>query len=208
MDFEFASIDQLVEDARAGRMFVMVDNENRENEGDLIASAEMITDEQIAFMAKQGSGLICMPMRSDMVDDLELELVGRRNNRHSTAFTISIEAKEGVTTGISAADRAHTIRTACATNAKIEDLATPGHVFPLRAADGGVLAREGHTEATVDLMVMAGLRPAGVICEIMNEDGTMSRMPELVSFARKHKMNIGRIDDMVRVFQGRESAVA
>lgn len=208
MRFQLSTAKEIIEEARQGRMFILVDDENRENEGDLIAPAETITAEQIAFMAKKGSGLICLPMSNDMADKLELELIGQRNNSHSTAFTISIEARVGVSTGISAQDRAHTILTAVSSVATASDLATPGHVFPLRAVDGGVLERPGHTEATVDVMRLAGRQPAGVICEVMNEDGTMSRLPELLEFSKHHGLKIGTIADLVTYLSSDSEVVA
>ncbi|MCB1721130.1 MAG: 3,4-dihydroxy-2-butanone-4-phosphate synthase, partial [Alphaproteobacteria bacterium] len=173
-DTALSSIDEILEDVRAGKPVILVDDENRENEGDLIIAAEMASAENINFMAKDGRGLICLPMERAMVERLGLELMGRGDNtHHRTAFTVSIEAKEGVTTGISAADRAKTIQTAIDPETGSYDIATPGHVFPLLARDGGVLERAGHTEAAVDLARMAGFSAAGVICEIMNDDGTM-----------------------------------
>lgn len=188
---------ELIEEARSGRMFILVDDENRENEGDLIVPAQMVTPEVINFMAKEGRGLICLAMDSAMIDRLHLPLMGQQQSRMGTAFTVSIEAREGITTGISAADRARTIQAAIAPNAKPEDIVTPGHIFPLRARDGGVLVRAGHTEAAVDIARMAGLSPAGVICEVMKDDGTMARLNDLLSFADKHKLKIGTIADLI-----------
>lgn len=191
-------IEDIIKDVQAGQPVIIVDDENRENEGDLIIAAEKATADNINFMAKEGRGLICLPMEGQMVDRLKLELMGRGDNaRHRTAFTVSIEAKEGVTTGISAADRAHTIQTAISSKTGPEDIATPGHVFPLRARDGGVLVRAGHTEAAVDLAKLAGFSGAGVICEIMNDDGSMARLPDLIAYARKHNLKIGTIADLI-----------
>ena len=193
-----ASMEEIIEDARRGRMIIFVDAEDRENEGDLIIPAEKITPETINFMAKYGRGLICLALTEDRVDELALPLMSRENqSRHSTAFTASIEAREGVSTGISAADRAHTIAVAIDPAKGKDDIATPGHVFPLRAREGGVLVRAGHTEAAVDIARLAGLVPAGVICEIMNDDGTMARMPDLLAFAQRHGIRIGRIADLI-----------
>jgi len=194
-----ATIDEAVEDIRAGRMVIIVDDEDRENEGDLVCAAEKVTPEIISFMAIHGRGLICMPITEDRADELNLHPQTSDNTSSmGTAFTISIEAKEGVTTGISAADRAHTILTAVNPQTRPSDLARPGHVFPLRAKRGGVLVRVGQTEASVDIARIAGLTPAAVICEIMNDDGTMSRMPDLEVFAEKHKLKIISVADLVR----------
>ncbi|MDX8401746.1 MAG: bifunctional 3,4-dihydroxy-2-butanone-4-phosphate synthase/GTP cyclohydrolase II [Mariprofundaceae bacterium] len=194
-----ASCEELIEELRAGRMIILADDEDRENEGDLVMAAEWVTPEAINFMATHGRGLICLALTQEQVDRLRLPLmVSNTNAKFKTNFTVSIEAAEGVTTGISAFDRAHTIRTAIADDAKPEDIHTPGHVFPLVARQGGVLVRAGHTEASIDLARMAGLKPAGVICEIMNDDGTMARMPELKAFARKHGLKIGCIADIIR----------
>jgi 3,4-dihydroxy 2-butanone 4-phosphate synthase/GTP cyclohydrolase II len=193
-----SSIEEVLEDARAGRMFILVDDEDRENEGDLVIPAEMATAEQINFMARHGRGLICLSMTAKRTEELGLDLMARKNqDRHSTAFTVSIEAREGVTTGISAADRAKTIADAIDPAKGRNDIVTPGHVFPLVAQEGGVLVRAGHTEAAVDISRMAGLNPAGVICEIMNDDGTMARMPDLVQFAQLHGLKIATIADLI-----------
>lgn len=192
-----ASPEELIEEARNGRMFILVDDEDRENEGDLIVPAQMATPETINFMAKEGRGLICLAMEAPMIDRLELPMMGQQRARMGTAFTVSIEAREGITTGISAADRAHTIQTAIAANAKPDDIVTPGHVFPLKAREGGVLVRAGHTEAAVDIARMAGLQPAGVICEVMKDDGTMARLNDLIPFAQKHNLKIGTIADLI-----------
>ena len=188
----------IIEDMRNGRMVILVDDEDRENEGDLVISAQMATPDAINFMAKYGRGLICLPLTEERIEKLGLPLMSTYNqSRHETAFTTSIEAREGVTTGISAADRAHTIAAAIDPTKGASDLATPGHVFPLRARDGGVLVRAGHTEASVDLARMAGLNPSAVICEILNEDGTMARMDDLVTFSQNHNLKIGTIADLI-----------
>lgn len=193
-----SSIEEIIDEARNGRMFILVDDEDRENEGDLIIPAQMATPEAINFMAKHGRGLICLAMTTERVRQLDLPLMSRNNGtRHETAFTVSIEAKEGVTTGISAADRARTIAVAIDATKGKEHIVTPGHVFPLMAREGGVLVRAGHTEAAVDIARLAGLIPAGVICEIMNDDGTMARMPDLVAFAQLHGLKIGTIADLI-----------
>ncbi len=191
-------VEDIIEDARNGRMFILVDHEDRENEGDLVIPAQMATPDAVNFMATHGRGLICLTLTSERIDALGLPLMASYNSsRHETAFTISIEAREGVTTGISAHDRAHTVATAIASDATAADIATPGHVFPLRARDGGVLIRAGHTEAAVDISRLAGLNPSGVICEIMNDDGTMARLPDLIGFAQKHGLKIGTISDLI-----------
>ena len=193
-----APIEDIIEDARNGRMFILVDHEDRENEGDLVIPAQMATPEAVNFMATHGRGLICLTLTSERIDALGLPLMASYNSsRHETAFTISIEAREGVTTGISAHDRARTVAVAIDAGKTAADIATPGHVFPLRARDGGVLVRAGHTEAAVDVSRLAGLNPSGVICEIMNDDGTMSRLPDLISFAQKHALKIGTISDLI-----------
>jgi 3,4-dihydroxy 2-butanone 4-phosphate synthase/GTP cyclohydrolase II len=190
--------EELIDEARNGRMFILVDDEDRENEGDLVIPAQMATPDAINFMAKYGRGLICLAMTKERVNQLGLDLMSRSNGtRHETAFTVSIEAREGITTGISAADRARTISVAIDATWSREDITTPGHVFPLVARDGGVLVRAGHTEAAVDVARLAGLNPSGVICEIMNEDGTMARMDDLVAFAQFHNLKIGTIRDLI-----------
>ena len=196
---EFLSpIEEVVEDARNGRMFILVDAEERENEGDLVIPAQMATPDIINFMAKHGRGLVCLALTPDRAQQLHLELMSRSNrSRHSTAFTVSIEAREGVSTGISAHDRAHTISVAIDPTKDYRDVVTPGHVFPLLAKEGGVLIRAGHTEAAVDLARLAGLNPAGVICEIMNDDGTMARLPDLIGFAQTHGLKIATIADLI-----------
>ena len=193
-----SSAQEIIEDARNGRMFILVDHEDRENEGDLVIPAQMATPEAINFMATHGRGLICLALPGERIEALGLELMSTNNSsRHETAFTISIEAREGVTTGISAHDRARTVAVAIDAGKGAADIATPGHVFPLKARNGGVLVRAGHTEAAVDVSRLAGLNASGVICEIMSEDGTMSRLPELVSFAQKHSLKIGTISDLI-----------
>jgi len=193
-----SSPEELIDEARNGRMFILVDDEDRENEGDLIIPAQMATPDAINFMARFGRGLICLALTKDRVDQLGLDLMSRNNGtRHETAFTISIEAKEGVTTGISAADRARTVSVAIDASKGPESLVSPGHVFPLVARDGGVLVRTGHTEAAVDVARLAGLNPSGVICEIMKDDGTMARLDDLVAFAQFHNLKIGTIRDLI-----------
>ncbi|SNS84535.1 3,4-dihydroxy-2-butanone-4-phosphate synthase [Sphingopyxis indica] len=193
-----ASPEEIIAEARNGRMFILVDDEDRENEGDLIIPAQMATPDAINFMATHGRGLICLAMTRSRVEALGLELMSRNNGtRHETAFTVSIEAREGVTTGISAGDRARTVSVAIDASKGRDDIVTPGHVFPLIARDGGVLVRAGHTEASVDIARLAGLTPAGVICEIMNEDGTMARLDDLIPFARRHGLKIGTIAELI-----------
>ena len=189
---------ELLAEARAGRMFVLVDDEDRENEGDLIIPAQFATPDAINFMARHARGLICLALTRDRVQHLGLPLMSQSNaTRHETAFTVSIEAREGVTTGISAADRARTIAAAINPAGTRADIVTPGHVFPLMAREGGTLIRAGHTEAAVDISRLAGLNPAGVICEIMNDDGSMARLPELVGFAQHHNLKLGSIADLI-----------
>jgi 3,4-dihydroxy 2-butanone 4-phosphate synthase/GTP cyclohydrolase II len=191
-------IEEIVEDMQNGRMVVLVDAEDRENEGDLVIPAQMATPDAINFMAKHGRGLICLSLTQARAEDLRLEFMVRANgSRNRTAFTQSIEAREGITTGISAFDRARTIATAIDPTKGASDIVSPGHVFPLIAREGGVLVRAGHTEAGVDLARLAGLYPAAVICEIMNDDGTMARMPDLVAFAKRHELKIGAIEDLI-----------
>lgn len=203
-----AKIEDAVEDIRNGKMIIIVDDEDRENEGDLVCAAEKVTPEIISFMAIHGRGLICLPLTEERCDELQLQPQTSNNTSSmGTAFTISIEAKEGVTTGISAADRARTILTAVDPNSTASDLARPGHVFPLRAKRGGVLVRVGQTEASVDMARIAGLAPSAVICEIMNDDGTMSRMPELNLFAEKHGLKIISVADLVRYRIEKETLV-
>ena len=189
---------EIIEDFRNGRMIILVDAEDRENEGDLIVPAQFATPEAINFMARFGRGLICLSLTEARAQSLNLEYMTRKNEaRNRTAFTVSIEAREGIATGISAHDRAHTIRTAIDQAKGADDIVSPGHVFPLVAREGGVLVRTGHTEASVDLARLAGLYPAAVICEIMNDDGTMARMPDLVAFAQRHGLKVGTIEDMI-----------
>ncbi|HVP29956.1 MAG TPA: bifunctional 3,4-dihydroxy-2-butanone-4-phosphate synthase/GTP cyclohydrolase II [Myxococcota bacterium] len=195
------SVDDALAEIRAGRMVILTDDEDRENEGDLCMAAECVTPEAINFMAKWGRGLVCLAMTEERLRQLDLGMMVPDHDNNSpfgTAFTVSIEARQGVTTGISAADRAVTIRTAIASDAKPRDLTRPGHIFPLRARDGGVLRRAGQTEGSVDLARLAGLTPAGVICEIMNDDGTMARMPDLVAFARTHRLKIVTIAELIQ----------
>jgi len=201
-------IAEVVEEFRAGRIVILVDDEDRENEGDLVFAAEFATAEKVNFLATHGRGLICMPMSAAHAAQLGLRpMVGENRSRHGTNFMVSIEAAEGVTTGISAHDRALTIRTAAARDAKPSDIVQPGHVFPLVAAEGGVLVRAGHTEACVDLARLAGLAPAAVLCEIMNEDGTMARLPDLVEFAARHGLKMGSIADLIEYRSATESLI-
>jgi 3,4-dihydroxy 2-butanone 4-phosphate synthase/GTP cyclohydrolase II len=203
-----SSIEDVLEDLKQGKMIILVDDEDRENEGDLTIAAEKVTPEAINFMARYGRGLICLALSPDIVEQLRLPLMVYQNlSPFKTAFTVSVEARAGVTTGISAADRAHTILTAVATDAKPEDLIMPGHVFPLRARRGGVLFRTGQTEGSVDLARLAGLRPAAVICEVMNDDGTMARLPDLERFAEKHGMKIATVADVIAYRMRNESFV-
>jgi 3,4-dihydroxy 2-butanone 4-phosphate synthase/GTP cyclohydrolase II len=202
------TIPELLEDIRAGRMVVMMDDEDRENEGDLVMAASKIRPEDINFMARFGRGLICLPLTRERCKQLQLPLMVNENQtRFATNFTVSIEAAEGITTGISAYDRAHTIRTAVKPDASIEELSQPGHVFPLMAQPGGVLTRSGHTEASVDLAMLAGLEPAAVLVEILNEDGSMARRPELEEFAREHSLKIGTIADLIHYRMETEKSV-
>lgn len=193
-----ATPEEIIADAKAGRMFILADDENRENEGDIIIPAQLCNADAINFMARHARGLICLAMDRHMVERLNLPPMSRNNGTlHKTAFTVSIEARQGVTTGISAADRARTIAVAIDPETRPEDIVTPGHVFPLIAKDGGVLERTGHTEAAVDIARMAGLLPAGVICEIMKDDGSMARLPDLIAFAQLHNMKVGTIADLI-----------
>lgn len=193
-----SSIEELIEEARNGRMFILVDDEDRENEGDLIIPAQMVTPEIVNFMATHGRGLICLAMEREMVSRLGLPMMAERNSSgYETPFTVSIEAKEGVTTGISAPDRARTIQVAIDPKSGPADIAMPGHIFPLKAQNGGVLVRAGHTEAAVDIARMAGLSGAGMICEVMNEDGTMARLDDLVAFTQRHNIKLGTIADLI-----------
>jgi 3,4-dihydroxy 2-butanone 4-phosphate synthase/GTP cyclohydrolase II len=201
---------ELIEDIRSGKMVVLVDDEDRENEGDLVLAADFVTPANINFMAKEARGLICLSLTKEQIERLQLPLMVRDDSNFSpnkTAFTVSIEAAKGVSTGISAADRAHTIRVASRADAKPSDVITPGHIFPIRAKDGGVLKRAGHTEGSIDLCRLAGLSPAAVICEVMNEDGTMARVGDLRAFAQKHGLKIGTIVDLIRYRLENESLV-
>lgn len=195
---QLARIEEIIEEARAGRMFILVDDEDRENEGDLVMPAQFATADAVNFMAKHGRGLICLALDSQRVRELGLPPMARHNaSRHSTAFTVSIEAREGISTGISAADRATTIQAAIDPHKGARDIVSPGHVFPLEARDGGVLVRAGHTEAAVDIARLAKLNPSGVICEVMSDDGTMARLPELMAFAAEHRIKIATIADLI-----------
>ena len=208
MKKEISTIEEAIEDIRQGKIVILVDDEDRENEGDLTMAAEKVTPEAVNFMAKYGRGLICLSLTPEKVKSLDLPLMTRENeSAFGTAFTVSIEARRGVTTGISAADRATTILTAVHPDAKANDLVRPGHIFPLRAREGGVLQRAGQTEGSVDLARLAGLTPAGVICEIMNEDGTMARLPELVKFAKMHGLKVVTIRDLIAYRLQNESLV-
>ncbi|MDP8212699.1 MAG: bifunctional 3,4-dihydroxy-2-butanone-4-phosphate synthase/GTP cyclohydrolase II [Candidatus Zapsychrus exili] len=207
----FNTIEEVLEDLKAGKMIVVMDDEGRENEGDLLCAAEFITPEHINFMAKEARGLICTPMTEDRLDELDLHpMKVHVSNRHQpcdTGWAISVDASKGITTGISAADRAYTARVLIDPKSKPADLITPGHLFPLRAVNGGVLIRAGHTEASVDLTRLAGLSPAGVICEIMNEDGTMARTKDLEIFSKKHNLKICTIDSLIEYLRTREKLV-
>jgi 3,4-dihydroxy 2-butanone 4-phosphate synthase/GTP cyclohydrolase II len=199
MPIPFATVPEALEEFAAGRMIVVVDDEDRENEGDLTLAAEFVTSEAINFMARYGRGLICLSLTEERADQMELQPMAQVNtSRFGTCFTESIEAREGVTTGISAQDRAHTIRVAIDPRSTAHDLARPGHMFPLRAREGGVLVRPGQTEASVDLARMARLIPAGVICEIMNDDGTMARVPDLIKFCTVHGMKMLTVAELIR----------
>jgi 3,4-dihydroxy 2-butanone 4-phosphate synthase / GTP cyclohydrolase II len=204
-----SSVEEIIEDARNGRMFILVDHEDRENEGDLVIPAQMCTPDAVNFMATYGRGLICLTLTGARIDALGLPLMASKNSsRHETAFTVSIEAREGVETGISAKDRARTVAVAIDPTKGPHDIATPGHVFPLRAREGGVLVRAGHTEAAVDISRLAGLNPSGVICEIMNDDGTMARLPDLISFAQRHGLKVGTISDLIAYRRRHDNLIA
>jgi 3,4-dihydroxy 2-butanone 4-phosphate synthase / GTP cyclohydrolase II len=204
----FSPIEEILEDIKAGKMVIVCDDEDRENEGDLTMAAELVTAEDINFMASHGRGLICLPMSGEMVDRLDIpEMVTHNASRMGTAFTASIEAKDGITTGISAADRAHTCRVAVDEATGPEDLVMPGHVFPLKAKSGGVLQRAGQTEAAVDLARLAGLKPAGVICEIMKEDGTMARVPDLEKFSKEHDVKLVTVAQIIEYRHAYETQV-
>ncbi len=199
IELNLSSIEEIIEDARNGKMYILVDDPDRENEGDLIIPGQYANPDSINFMAKYGRGLICLAMTKERIEELNLPLMNPKNQKNDlTAFTVSIEAKEGVTTGISASDRAHTISVAINNNRNKEDLVYPGHVFPLMAWDGGVLERAGHTEAAVDISRIANLNPSGVICEIMSDDGSMARLPEIIDFAKKHNLKVGTVSDLIK----------
>ncbi len=203
-----SSAEEILEEARQGKMFILVDDEDRENEGDLVIPANCATPEAVNFMAKHGRGLICLTMDRANIERLNLPLMAQQNaSRHQTAFTVSIEAREGVTTGISAADRARTIQVAIDPTSGPQDIATPGHIFPLLARDGGVLVRAGHTEASVDISRLSGHPPSAVICEIMNDDGSMARLPDLVQFAQLHGLKVGTIADLIAYRRRTETIV-
>ena len=206
--FELNTIEEAIEDIRAGKMVIIVDSPERENEGDLIMAAEKVTPEAINFMAKYGRGLICVPLIPERVNELKLEPMARENTDHyGTDFTVSVDARFGITTGISAYDRAHTIKVLLSPDTQPEDIVKPGHIFPLKAKAGGVLERAGHTEAAVDIARLAGLYPAGVICEIMNDDGSMARLPQLVEFAKKFNLKIISIGDLIQYRRKTEKLV-
>jgi 3,4-dihydroxy 2-butanone 4-phosphate synthase/GTP cyclohydrolase II len=192
------SIQDIIQDIKEGKMVIILDDESRENEGDLVCAADLITPEIINFMASKGKGLICLPMSKELIDKFDLKMMTNKNKAaNRTAFTVSIEAAEGITTGISAADRSHTIKTAVNKNSKPSDIVQPGHIFPLKAMEGGVLSRAGHTEAACDLAKLAGYQSAGVICEIMNDDGTMARRDDLIKFGKKYNIKVGTIADLI-----------
>ncbi len=203
-----ATIEEIIAEAKNGKMFILVDDENRENEGDLVIPAQFCDDKAVNFMAKEGRGLICLAMDEKRVRELNLPLMSLNNqSRNKTAFTVSIEAKEGITTGISAFDRAKTIADAIDENKTSHDIVSPGHIFPLKAQNGGVLVRAGHTEAAVDISRLAGLKPSGVICEVMKDDGSMARMPDLIEFAKKHDLKIATIADLIEYRRKNEKLV-
>ena len=192
------NITDIIKDIKNGKMVIILDDESRENEGDLVCAADLVTPEIINFMASRGKGLICLPMNGDLITKYDLQMMTKNNKAaNRTAFTVSIEAAEGITTGISAADRAHTIKTAVDKNSQASDIVQPGHIFPLKAMDGGVLSRAGHTEAACDLAKLAGLQSAGVICEIMNDDGTMARRDDLIKFGEEYNIKVGTIADLI-----------
>lgn len=203
-----STIEEIIEDAKRGKMFVLVDDESRENEGDLIIPAQFVTPESINFMAKYGRGLICMPITQKQADKMNLSPMAKNNAaKYGTAFTISIGARDGVTTGISAHDRAKTVQVAISESASEGDVVSPGHMFPLIAKDGGVLVRAGHTEAAVDISMLAGLHPSAVICEVMNDDGTMARLPDLLKFAELHDLKVGTIKNLISYRNKRETVI-
>lgn len=207
-DYAIASVSEIVEDLRQGKMVILVDEEDRENEGDLVMAADFVTPEAINFMVTHARGLVCVTLTTERCEQLDLAMMTTRNGSgFGTNFTLSIEAAEGVTTGISAADRAHTIKVAVAADAKPSDIVHPGHIFPVRAVPGGVLIRAGHTEAGCDLTRMAGLTPAAVICEILKPDGTMARLPDLIEFAKEHQLKIGTIADLIQYRSEHESMI-
>ena len=209
LDGQLSSIEDVIEDARNGRMFILVDAEDRENEGDLVVPAQMASAEAVNFMAKHGRGLICLAISAERARELDLQYMAPKNqSRHQTPFTVSIEAREGISTGISAHDRARTIAVAIDPEKDYRDIVSPGHVFPLVARDGGVLERAGHTEAACDIARLAGLTPAGVICEIMKDDGSMARLPDLVEFANQHDLKIGTIADLIAYRRKHDRMVA
>ena len=204
----FNTVEDLVDDIKQGKMVILLDDVDRENEGDLVCASELVTPEVINFMVSRAKGLVCLTLDSKKCDELNLPMMTDSNKaNHGTAFTVSIEAANGISTGISAADRSHTIRTAVAKNSKPNDIVQPGHIFPLKAMDGGVLNRAGHTEAACDLSRLAGLEPSGVICEIMNDDGTMARRDDLMLFAEKHGLKIGTIADLIQYRAVKEKSV-
>lgn len=203
-----ATIPEIIAEAKEGKMFILVDDESRENEGDLVIPAAMCDDKKINFMAKHGRGLICLTLTEERVRELDLPLMSMNNeSRHKTAFTVSIEARSGISTGISAFDRAKTIADAIDPKKGKDSIVSPGHIFPLKAQNGGVLVRAGHTEAAVDIAILAGLNPSGVICEIMNDDGSMARMPDLIKFAKQHQMKIATIADLIEYRRKNEKLV-
>ena len=205
---EFNKTEEIIQDIAAGKMVILLDDEDRENEGDLVCAAELIDDQKINFMISKAKGLVCLPLSPDKCDQLNLPMMTNNNRaKHGTGFTVSIEAAEGISTGISAEDRARTIKAAAKKNAKAEDIVQPGHIFPLRAFEGGVLSRAGHTEAACDLARLAGLEEAGVICEIMNDDGSMARRDDLLKFAEKNEMKIGTISDLIHYRTLKEKSV-
>jgi len=194
-----SSVEDIIQDAKDGKMYILVDDPGRENEGDLIMPAQMITSEDINFMTKYGRGLVCLSLTKKRINELNLSLMNPSNEKNDlTAFTVSIEARDGITTGISASDRAHTIAVAINNKKGRFDILSPGHVFPLMAWDGGVLERAGHTEASIDISILADLNPSGVICEIMSDDGSMARLPELIQFSKLHNLKIGTVSDLIR----------
>lgn len=204
----FSPIPEIIAEAKAGNMFILVDDENRENEGDLMVPAQMCDDQKINFMIKNCRGLVCLALNEARVRELELPLMSLNNqSRHKTAFTISIEARHGISTGISAFDRAKTVSDAIDSNKTKHDIVSPGHIFPLKAVDGGVLVRAGHTEAAVDIARLAGLNASGVICEIMNDDGTMARLPDLIKFAKRHQLKIASISDLIEYRRKNEKLI-